>query len=122
MITSPCGAAREARRGLPAKAESEERKILSSFDEEYERQLEEARARATARGRGDVLDYLHLKAANDTLRTRAVSWLLDSFTALAGDLNRAGGGLSLARSDAHRFRVGHSTMVGERLEIGRAHV
>ena len=119
MITSPCGAAREARRGLPAKAESEERKFLSSFDEEYERQLEEARARATARGRGDVLDYLHLKAANDTLRARAVSWLLDSFTALAGELNRAGAGLSLARADAHRFRVGHSTMVGERLVLRR---
>ena len=66
MITSPCGAAREARRELNAEAESEEGKLLSSFDEEYERQLAEARARATARGRGDVLDYLHLKAANDT--------------------------------------------------------
>src|SRR2546423_10435758 len=117
MITSPCGAAREARRGLPARAESEERKFLGSFDEEYERQLEEARA--TARGRGDVLDYLHLKAANDTLRTRAVSWLLDSFTSLAGELNRVGAGLSLARSEAHRFRVGHSTMVGERLVLRR---
>src|SRR5436305_6488067 len=119
MITSPCGAAREARRELNAEAESEEGKLLSSFDEEYERQLAEARARATARGRGDVLDYLHLKAANDTLRARAVSWLLDSFTALAGELNRAGAGLSLARSDAHRFRVGHSTMVGERLVLRR---
>ena len=97
----------------------EERKILSGFDEEYERQLAEARARATARGRGDVLDYLHLKAVNDTLRARAVSWLLDSFTALAGELNRAGAGLSLARTDAHRFRVGHSTMVGPRLTLSR---
>src|SRR5256714_14637116 len=119
MITSPCAAAREARRGLPTKAESEERNTLSSFDEEYERRLAEARARATARGRGDVLDYLHLKAANDTLRARAIEWLLDSFTALAGELNRAGAGLSLARTDAHRFRVGHSTMVGERLVLRR---
>src|SRR2546423_6622610 len=119
MITSPCAAAREARRGLPTKAESEERNTLSSFDEEYEQQLAEARARATARGRGDVLDYLHLKAANDTLRARAIEWLLDSFTALAGELNRAGAGLSLARTDAHRFRVGHSTMVGERLVLRR---
>ena len=119
MITSRASAAREARRELPTKAESEERNSLSSFDEEYERQLEEARARATARGRGDVLDYLHLKAANDTMRARAVSWLLDSFTVLAGELNRAGAGLSLARTEAHRFRVGHSTMVGERLVLRR---
>src|SRR5438045_9560302 len=106
MITSPCGAAREARRGLPAKAESEERKFLSSFDEEYERQLEEARARATARGRGDVLDYLHLKAANDTMRARAVSWLLDPFTVLAGDVTPAGAALLRARRDAQRSRGG----------------
>jgi hypothetical protein len=92
---------------------------LSSFEEEYERQVEEARARATARGRGDVLDYIQLKTANDALRARAVSWLLDSFTALAGELNRAGAGLALARTDAHRFRVGHSTMVGARLTLSR---
>lgn len=92
---------------------------MSSFEEEYERQIEEARARATARGRGDVLDYIQLKTANDALRARAVSWLLDSFTALAGELNRAGAGLALARADAHRFRVGHSTMVGARLTLSR---
>jgi len=93
------GGARSAARIDRARA-AEERKILSGFDEEYERQLAEARARATARGRGDVLDYLHLKAANDTMRARAVSWLLDSFTVLAGELNRAGAGLSLARTEA----------------------
>src|SRR5204862_258860 len=38
---------------------------------------------------------------------------------LAGELNRVGAGLSLARSEAHRFRVVHSTMVGERLVLRR---
>jgi hypothetical protein len=90
---------------------------LNDFEEDYERQLEEARA--TARGRGDVLDYIRLKSANDRLRARAVSWLLDTFTALAGELNRAGAGVALARSDAYRFRVGHSTMVGVRLTLTR---
>jgi hypothetical protein len=102
-----------------ARPRGEREKKLSSFEDEYERQLAEARTRATAGGRGDVLDYLHLKAANDRLRARAVSWLLDSFTSLAGELNRTGAGLSLARTDAHRFRVGHSTMVGERLVLRR---
>ena len=92
---------------------------MSGFEEEYERQLEEARARAAARGRGDVLDYIQLKSANDRLRARAVALLLDSFTALAGELNRAGAGLALALTDAHRFRVGHSTMVGVRLTLSR---
>jgi hypothetical protein len=92
---------------------------LSGFDEEYERTLTEAQQRARARGRGDVADYLTLKAANDTLRASAVEWLLEGFTALAGELNRAGAGVSLARTDAHRFRVGNSTMVGARLVLSR---
>ena len=92
---------------------------MGGFDEDYERRLEEARARAGGSGRGDVLDYLDLKAANDRVRARGVEWLLETFSAAAGELNRAGAGLALARTDAHRFRVGHSTMVGSRLVLRR---
>ena len=92
---------------------------MDGFDEEYERELAEARRRARAQGRGDVLDYLSLKSANDSLRARGVELLLAAFTALAGELNREGAGVSLARTDAHRFRVGHSTMVGSRLVLWR---
>ena len=92
---------------------------MGGIDEEYERMMYEARERARGVGRGDVLDYLDLKAANDAVRARAVEWLLEMFTAAAGELNRAGAGLSLARTDAHRFRVGNSTMVGTRLVLRR---
>jgi hypothetical protein len=92
---------------------------LDGFDEDYERELAEAQRRARAQGRGDVLDYLSLKAANDSLRARGVELLLGAFTALAGELNRAGAGVALSRADAHRFRVGHSTMVGSRLTLTR---
>jgi hypothetical protein len=92
---------------------------LDGFEEEYEREMAEAQERARAQGRGDVLDYLTLKAANDNLRARGVELLLEAFTALAGELNRHGAGLALARTDAHRFRVGHSTMVGPRLTLSR---
>ena len=92
---------------------------MDGFDEDYERRLEEARARAGGAGRGDVLEYLNLKATNDRLRARGVEWLLDAFNAAAGELNRAGAGLALARTDAHRFRVGQSTMVGSRLVLRR---
>lgn len=115
MITSPRRAAHGRRRGnFPG-----EGCRLSGFDEDYERRLEEARARAGGAGRGDVLDYLNLKAANDRLRARGVEWLLESFMSAAGELNRAGASLALARTDAHRFRVGHSTMVGSRLVLLR---
>jgi hypothetical protein len=106
--------ARAARVNFPLR-----RGRLEGFDEEYERRLAEARERAGASGRGDVLEYLHLKAANDGLRSRGVEWLLDSFNRLAGELNRTGAGLALARTDAYRFRVGHSTMVGARLVLRR---
>jgi hypothetical protein len=92
---------------------------LGVFDEEYERMLAEARERARGGGRDDVLEYLDLKAANDAARARGVEWLLESFAAAAGELNRAGAGVALSRTDAHRFRVGQSTMVGARLVLRR---
>ena len=112
MITSPpepahCAGADHQRK----------RRGVSGFEEDYERMMREARERAG--GRGDVLEYLDLKAANDAARTRWVEWLLELFTAAAGELNRAGAGLALARTEAHRFRVGNSTMVGPRLVLRR---
>ena len=120
MITSPCAAARAGRRPTTsAKGGATRRTELDGFDEEYERELAEAQRRARAQGRSDVLDYLSLKAANDRLRARGVELLLGAFMALAGALNRVGAGVALMRTDAHRFRVGHSTMVGPRLTLTR---
>src|SRR5918997_1698506 len=95
------------------------RVALGGFDEDYERRMAEARERAQGGGRGDVLEYLNLRAANDAARARAVEWLLGLFTAAAGELNRAGAGLALTRTDAHRFRVGNSSMVGSRIVLRR---
>ena len=92
---------------------------MGGIDEEYERRMSEARERARGGGRGDVLEYLNLREANDAARTRGVEWLLEAFTTAAGELNRTGAGLALARTDAHRFRVGNSSMVGARLVLRR---
>jgi hypothetical protein len=116
MITSP---PEPAHSGGAGNSHSQRQHSLSGFDEDYEQRMREARERARGGGRGDVLEYLDLKAANDAARARAVEWLLDLFTAAAGELNRAGAGVTLARTDAHRFRVGHSTMVGARLTLSR---
>jgi hypothetical protein len=62
-------------------------------------------------------DYLSLRAANDELRERGVSGLIDALTAFAGEANRRGAAITVARTDAHRFRVGNSTMVGPRLVL-----
>jgi hypothetical protein len=92
---------------------------LDNLDEEYERLVAEARERARGGGRSAAHDYLDLRAANDAARGRGVEWLLGLFMAAAGELNRAGAGLALTRTDAHRFRVGASTMVGARLVLRR---
>ncbi|MCA1635334.1 MAG: hypothetical protein LC802_17010 [Acidobacteria bacterium] len=88
---------------------------MNEFDAEYERQLDEARERAHSHGRDDVVAYLNLRAANDALRAVGIEWLLETFSAHVGDLNRAGAGINVARTEAHRFKVGNSTMVGSRL-------
>lgn len=90
---------------------------MSEFDAEYEQRMAEARTRAGGRGRNDVLDYLSLREVNDRARAGGIEWLFEIFTTLAGEANRAGAGINLVHTDAHRFRVGNSTMVGSQLVL-----
>jgi hypothetical protein len=85
---------------------------LSELDEAWALALAEAERRARAAGRGDIAEYLSLRASNDLARQAGIGWLLDTFTALAGEVNRAGGSIQLAKQTAHRFPAGRSTMVG----------
>jgi len=90
---------------------------VNELDAEWELRLRQAQERARGAGRGDVAAYLSLRAANDMARTTGIEWLLETFTVLAGEANRAGAGLSLARVETHRFRIGNSTMVGTQLTL-----
>lgn len=90
---------------------------MSELEAEWARRLAEAEQRARTTGRGDVADYLALRALNDMARNTGVEWLLATFAAHAGEANRAGASLELATTDDHRFRVGNSTMVGRRLML-----
>lgn len=90
---------------------------MSELDSEWERRVAEAAERARETGRGDVADYLFLRAENDAARSLGVAWLVETFRTLAGEANRAGASVTLADEDAHRFRAGHSTMVGRRLTL-----
>jgi hypothetical protein len=95
---------------------------LSELEAEWERRLAEAEQRARNVGRSDVADYLALRALNDAARNVGIEWLLTAFNAHAGEANRAsaagaGAGIVIAHADAHRFRIGNSTMVGRRLTL-----
>ena len=85
---------------------------MSELDEAWAAALSEAEHKARLAGRKDVAEYLSLKNSNDLLRTAGVKWLIESFTIAAGEANRAGGSIQIARTEGHRFRVGTSTMVG----------
>ena len=90
---------------------------MSELDAEWMRLLNEAERRARAHGRGDVAEYLNLRALNDEARRIGIEWLLNAFASLAGEANRAGASLAVERAENHRFRVGASTMVGTQLTL-----
>ena len=88
---------------------------MSELDEEWTRVLAEAERRARLQGRGDLVEYLRLRASNDQARATGVEWLFSTFTTLAGEANRAGAGVQVSKRDGHRFQVGSATMVGSLL-------
>jgi hypothetical protein len=90
---------------------------MSELDEAWAAALLEAERQARQAGRKDIADYLSLKNSNDSLRKAGVDWLIAEFTVLAGDANRAGASIQIAKQDGHRFRTGNSTMVGYQLTL-----
>jgi hypothetical protein len=90
---------------------------MSELDEAWAAVLAEAEQRARSAGRNELAEYLSLRNSNDLLRKAGVDWLLSSFTALAGEANRVGASIQISHTDAHRFRTGMSTMVGNLLTL-----
>src|SRR5215217_2216787 len=90
---------------------------MGELDEAWAAALSEAERRARLAGRADVAEYLSLKNSNDLLRQAGVDWLLAEFTVLAGEANRAGASIQIAKQEGHRFPTGNSTMVGQLLTL-----
>lgn len=88
---------------------------MSELDEAWAFALAEAEKRARELGRGDIAEYIALRASNDLLRSTGIEWLMSTLTLLAGEANRAGASVRIEKDDAHRFRVGSATMVGPRV-------
>ena len=90
---------------------------MSELDEAWAAALREAEQKARLAGRRDVAEYLSLKNSNDLLRQAGIDWLLERFTALAGQANRGGASIQIANVAGHRFKVANSTMVGKLLTL-----
>lgn len=90
---------------------------MSELNEEWAQVLAEAEKRARSAGRGDLVEYLRLRASNDKARSTGIEWLFETFTLLAGEANRAGAGVQILKKEGHRFEIGSATMVGELLTL-----
>lgn len=90
---------------------------MSELDEAWAAALSEAEHRARLAGRKDVAEYLSLRNSNDLIRKAGVDWLVNGFTTLAGDANRSGSSIQIAKQEGHRFPLGSSTMVGHLLTL-----
>jgi hypothetical protein len=90
---------------------------MSELDEEWAEVLAEAERRARSAGRGDLVEYLRLRASNDRARSTGIEWLFETFTQLAGEANRAGAGVQILKREGHRFELGSATMVGGLLTL-----
>lgn len=112
MITFGCARARVLK-------ETAEHKCVSEFEESWQQVLIEAKRRAEQHGRGEVVDFLELRAANDTLRAAGIEWLITIFQSLADEAARAGHVLTIEREATHQFSVGAATMIGTLFRLRR---
>ena len=90
---------------------------MSELDEEWAQVLAEAERRARVAGRGELVEYLRLRASNDHARKTGIEWLFETFTLLAGEANRAGASVQILKKEGHRFEIGSATMVGKLLTL-----
>jgi hypothetical protein len=90
---------------------------MDELDEVWSQMLENALAEAKTAGRGDVADYLALKASNDRIRQTAVKWLFDTMTEIAAHANRKNANITIENENPHAFTYHHANLVGSLLRF-----
>lgn len=90
---------------------------MNEHDELWVQMMSEAAIKARASERGDVADYLSLKAANDSVRAAAVEWLFDSSTAIAAAVNMENARIEIENESPHRFAFDNSNLLGSVLRF-----
>lgn len=92
---------------------------MNELDEVWRQMISEAVLKAKATGRGDVAEYLALKANNDAIRAAGCRWLFDSLLELSAEANKKGVKIEIENEDPHRFAAAGATMVGSLLQFRR---
>jgi sugar phosphate isomerase/epimerase len=86
--------------------------MMNELNEIWARQIEKTVADAKNAGRGDVADYLNLRAANDAVRAASVKWLFDSLTEIAAFASRGNISIAIENESPHQFKFAGANMVG----------
>jgi hypothetical protein len=90
---------------------------MAELNELWINMLDIASKKAIDAGRHDMADYIRLKLANDTIRATAVKWLFDTTIEAAFEASQTGPAIMIERNEPHKYLVGASNMVGEKIQI-----
>ncbi len=90
---------------------------MTELDQIWSQMLNQAVANAGDTGRRHVVEYLCLKATNDTIRAAGVGWLFDTVVEIAGPAMLGPNPVCIEREEPHSFMRGSSNMVGSLLRI-----
>ncbi|MCA1623259.1 MAG: hypothetical protein LC768_04330 [Acidobacteria bacterium] len=90
---------------------------MNELDQIWAQMLDEAMSKARASGRGNVVEYLQLKATNDVIRAASVKWLFDSMLEIAAEANRKNAAVTIENENPHRFPLGNAQLVGSLLSF-----
>src|SRR5258708_2724334 len=90
---------------------------MNELDEVWSQMLAEATEKARVSGRHDVADYLALRASNDQIRERSVSWLFDTIIEFATDAARRLPSIAIERVDPYNFSFRSANLVGSMLQV-----
>lgn len=85
---------------------------MQELDDIWAQMLAEAAEKARIGGRGDVAEYLDLKASNDMVRRISVEWLFDTLIGEAAAANRSNIAVTIERSEPHSFAYRGANVVG----------
>ena len=85
---------------------------MSELDDVWSAMLAKARENAAAAGRGDVAEYLDLKASNDLIRQTGVDWLFQTLIEHASVANRVRDAITIERIEPHSFSFRGANIVG----------
>src|SRR5438034_3861178 len=90
---------------------------MNELDDIWSQMLEKAIASTDMAGRGDVAEYLRLKATNDAIRRRSIQWLFDSVIELATEADPNFARFKMERIEPHNFPFRGANMAGSLLRV-----